>query len=125
MNSSGLAHSEADHNDLPKIAVVGAGISGLTVAWYLERLLPTAQIEVFESATKIGGVIQTTLSDPFLAELGADNFATLIPDALRMVEEMGIRDEFIGPNADHRIAQVVRNGKVFPIPNGFSLEFRR
>ncbi len=106
---------------LRKIAVVGAGISGLTVAWYLERLLPTAQIDVFESADKIGGVIQTSISDPFLAELGADNFATLVPDALRMVEEMGIRDEFIGPNADHRIAQVVRNGKVHPIPNGFSL----
>ena len=115
------AQSLANQDVFPKIAVVGAGISGLTVAWYLERLLPTAQIDVFESADKIGGVIQTNISEPFLAELGADNFATLVPDALRMVEEMGIRDEFIGPNADHRIAQVVRNGKVLPIPNGFSL----
>ena len=105
----------------PKIAVVGAGISGLATAWYLERLLPSAQVDVFESAHQIGGVIQTTYSDPFLTELGADNFATLVPDALRMVEEMGIRDQFIGPKADHRIAQVVRNGKVVPIPNGFSL----
>jgi len=121
MNNPGSTHSDANRSDLPKIAVVGAGISGLTVAWYLERLLPTAQIDVFESAANIGGVIQTMLSDPFLAELGADNFATLVPDALRMVEEMGIRDEFIGPNTDHRIAQVVRNGKVLPIPNGFSL----
>lgn len=115
------AHSEATHGRSRKIAVVGAGISGLTVAWYLERYLPNAQIDVFESAAKIGGVIQTALADPFLAELGADNFATLVPDALQMVQEMGICDEFIGPNADHRIAQVVRNGKVFPIPNGFSL----
>ncbi len=119
--SETLIQSPSNQNVFPKIAVVGAGISGLTVAWYLERLLPTAQIDVFESADKIGGVIQTITSDPFLAELGADNFATLVPDALRMVEEMGIRDEFIGPNADHRIAQVVRNGKVLPIPNGFSL----
>ena len=113
--------SEPPSGDFPKIAIVGAGISGLTVASYLERLLPTAQIDVFESAHQVGGVIQTTVSGPFLAELGADNFATLVPDALRMVEEMGLRDEFIGPNADHRIAQVVRKGKVFPIPNGFSL----
>jgi oxygen-dependent protoporphyrinogen oxidase len=117
--SSGPTVSQ--NTDSTKIAVVGAGISGLTVAWYLQRLLPNAQIDVFESAHQIGGVIQTTIADPFLAELGADNFATLVPDALRMVEEMGIRDEFIGPNADHRIAQVVRNGKVLPIPNGFSL----
>lgn len=113
--------SDTPSGNFSKIAVVGAGISGLTVASYLERLLPTAQIDVFESAHQVGGVIQTTISGPFLAELGADNFATLVPDALKMVEEMGLRDEFIGPNADHRIAQVVRKGKVFPIPNGFSL----
>lgn len=105
----------------PKFAVIGGGISGLSFAWYLERLLPSADVHVFESASKVGGVIQTTLESPFLTELGADNFATLLPDALRMIEEMGIRDEFIGPKADHRIAQVVRNGTVLPIPNGFSL----
>ena len=105
----------------PKFAVIGAGISGLSFAWYLERLLPSAYVQVFESASRVGGVIQTTHASPFLTELGADNFATLVPDALRMIDEMGIRDEFIGPKADHRIAQVVRNGVVVPIPNGFSL----
>ena len=105
----------------PRIAIIGAGISGLSTAWYLEKLLPNAHVDVFESTQQVGGVIQTTYADPFLTELGADNFATLIPDALQMVEEMGIRDQFISPKADHRIAQVVRNGKVVPIPNGFSL----
>ncbi len=105
----------------PRIAVIGAGISGLTTAWYVERFLPSAQVDVFDSASQIGGVIQTSYADPFLTELGADNFATLVPDALQMVDEMGIREEFIGPKPDHRIAQVVRNGKILPIPNGFSL----
>jgi protoporphyrinogen/coproporphyrinogen III oxidase len=105
----------------PKFAVVGAGISGLTTAWYLERLLPHAQVDVYESTHQVGGVIRTSYSDPFLAELGADNFATLVPDALRMVDEMGIREQFIGPKTDNRLAQIVRNGKVLPIPNGFSL----
>ena len=104
-----------------RIAVIGAGVSGLTAAWYLERLLPSAQVDVFESSRQIGGVIQTTYIDPFLVELGADNFATLVPDALQMVDDMGVRDEFIAPKPDHRIAQVVRGGKVLPIPNGFSL----
>lgn len=105
----------------PRFAVVGAGISGLTAAWYLERLVPTAHVDVFESANQVGGVIQTHSSPPFLNELGADNFATLVPDALRMVDEMGIRHEFISPKAENRFAQVVRNGKVVPIPTGFSL----
>jgi protoporphyrinogen/coproporphyrinogen III oxidase len=105
----------------PRLAIVGAGISGLTTAWYLQRLLPNAHVDVFESSDKVGGVIQTHCQPPFLAELGADNFATLVPDALRMVEEMGLRDHFVSPKAEHRIAQVVRNGQVVPIPNGFSL----
>ena len=121
MSLPDLASSACRSADSPRIAVVGAGISGLAVAWYLERLLPNASVHVFESANQVGGVIQTIDSEPFLAELGADNFATLVPDALQMVQEMGLRDEFIGPNADHRIAQVVCKGKVFPIPNGFSL----
>lgn len=107
--------------EIPKFAVVGAGISGLTTAWYLERLLPNAQVDVYEATQQVGGVIRTSYSDPFLAELGADNFATLVPDALRLVEELGIREQFISPKADNRWAQVVRNGKVLPIPNGFSL----
>jgi oxygen-dependent protoporphyrinogen oxidase len=105
----------------PRIAIIGAGISGLTTAWYLQRSLPDAIVHVFDSSDRVGGVIQSVSEQPFLVELGADNFATLVPDALRFVEEMGIRDEFISPRLEHRIAQVVRNGKVVPIPNGFSL----
>jgi len=105
----------------PRFAIVGAGISGLTIAWYLQKLLPNAHVDVFESGRDVGGVIQTTIADSFLVELGADNFATLVPDALQFVSEMGIRDEFIAPKTEHRIAQVVRNGKVIPIPAGFSL----
>lgn len=104
-----------------RIAVVGAGISGLTVAWNLERLLPNAIVDVFESADQVGGVIQTIDAAPILAELGADNFATLVPDAFCMVEEMGLQDQFIRPNSINRKAQVVRGGKLYPIPNGFSL----
>ena len=105
----------------PRIAIVGAGISGLSLAWHLKRLIKDCHVELFEASDRVGGVIQTKPEEPFLAELGADNFATLVPDALRMVEEMGLRSEFFGPKPDHRIAQVVRNGKVLPIPNGFSL----
>ncbi|MEQ1826824.1 MAG: protoporphyrinogen oxidase [Pirellula sp.] len=104
-----------------RIAIIGAGISGLATAWYLQRLLPHASATVFDLNSHVGGVIQTRTESPYLVELGADGFATLVPDALRMVQDMGIRDEFISPKLDHRLAQVVRDGKVVPIPNGFAL----
>lgn len=103
-----------------RIAIVGAGISGLAAAWYLQRGLPGATIELFEASDRVGGVIQT-LSPPHLIEGGADNFATLMPDAWQLVREMGLESEFITPEKNFRIAQVVRAGRLYPIPNGFSL----
>lgn len=105
----------------PRIAVIGAGVSGLATAWYLQKYAPTAEIHVVEASQDVGGVIQTKYQDPYLIELGADNFATLVPDAKEWVEELGLRQEFLSPKSDHRIAQVIRDGKLIPIPNGFSL----
>lgn len=105
---------------MKSIGIVGAGISGATTAWYLSRLLPEARVELFEAAEQVGGVIQTR-NEPYLIEYGADNFATLIPDALQMVRDMGLESEFITPQRDFRIAQVVHRGRLAPIPNGFSL----
>jgi oxygen-dependent protoporphyrinogen oxidase len=121
LSSKDIPPQPARNANIPRIAIVGAGISGLSTAWYLQKLLPNASIHLFEAGDKVGGVIQTVHTDPFLIEKGADNFATLMPDAIQMVDEMGLRDEFIAPKPDHRLAQVVRAGKVVPIPNGFSL----
>lgn len=105
---------------MKRIGIVGAGISGLATAWYVRRMMPEASIELFEASNQIGGVIQT-VTDPYLIECGADNFATLVPDALQLVKEMGLESEFITPQKNFRIAQVVCRGRLVPIPNGFSL----
>jgi oxygen-dependent protoporphyrinogen oxidase len=104
-----------------RIAVVGAGITGLAAAWYLQR--EGREVQVFESLGRIGGVIDTLdpSQAPYLIECGADNFATLLPDAWELVRQMGLESEFISPSKDYRIAQVVRRGRLYPIPNGFSL----
>jgi oxygen-dependent protoporphyrinogen oxidase len=104
-----------------KIAIVGAGVSGLACAWHLESLLPDAVVDVIEATDKVGGVVQTHHEAPYLVELGADNIASLIPDGVALIDKMGIRKEFVSPNPEHRFAQVVRSGKIYPIPNGFSL----
>jgi protoporphyrinogen/coproporphyrinogen III oxidase len=105
---------------MTRIAVVGAGVSGLSAAWFLQRGLPYARVEVIDTNDRVGGVIQT-LHEPHLIECGADNFATLLPDAWQLVQEMGLEAEFITPQKEFRIAQVVRKGHLVPIPNGFSL----
>ena len=108
---------------MKKVAVIGAGITGLATAWYLQQ--DGHQVHVFEGQDRIGGVIDTLsescLGESYLVECGADNFATLMPDAWELVRQMGLESEFITPNQDYRIAQVVCCGRLYPIPNGFSL----
>ncbi len=79
------------------------------------------EMDVLESSHRVWGVIQTHYDAPLLVEMGADNLASLIPYGVNMIKEMGLRDEFISPNPEHRFAQVVRAGRIYPIPNGFSL----
>lgn len=46
------------------IGILGGGISGLSTAWYLSRLLsPSTKITILESSNKLGGLINTKKVD--------------------------------------------------------------
>lgn len=53
----------------PNIAVLGAGLAGLTLAWELEAL--GAQVTVYERDALPGGIIRTETRDGFVMEHGA------------------------------------------------------
>ena len=50
------------------IAVIGSGISGLSVAWHLSK--KGFEVKVFEKEDLPGGNIQTVKKDGFILELG-------------------------------------------------------
>ena len=52
-----------------KIAIIGAGFSGLTLAWALQKR--NIQVDVFEAAEKAGGLLATENS-PMLVESAAN-----------------------------------------------------
>lgn len=104
----------------PRIAVIGGGISGLATALTFAGD-PSVEFELFEAQDRLGGVIESLRDGEYLIEKGADNFATLVPDALELSEEVGIADSLIRPNADDRQAFVLNRQQLCPIPLGFSL----
>ncbi len=56
-----------------KVAIVGAGVSGLAVAWRLEKAgIPAT---VFEKSSKVGGRASTTSADGFVWDDGATSIA--------------------------------------------------
>ncbi len=72
-----------------RIAIVGAGLSGLATAFYLKRALPAADLVVFEAEPRAGGKLQTVEIEGFRFEAGANGFLTNKPDSLRLVEDSG------------------------------------
>ncbi len=104
-----------------KFAVLGGGISGLTAAYRLRTLLPHAHVELFEASDRLGGVLSTQRVGDLLIELGADSFITKQPWAVELCEELGIADELIPTNTQHRRALVWQGDRLHPVPEGFVL----
>jgi len=104
-----------------RIAVVGGGIAGLAAAHRLQELDPAVDVHLFEASSRLGGVLRTSRQDGFLLEEAADNFITTAPGAANLCRRLGMADQLLPTNPDHRGAQVVRRGRLHPIPPGFML----
>ena len=102
-----------------RVAVVGAGTSGLAAAWRLRGRAPEIDLTVFEKSARVGGVIGTRKVGGFLCELSVDNFITTVPYGLDLCRELGFQDELQSTNSRYRRTFVVRNRRLYPLPDGF------
>ncbi|MCF0235106.1 MAG: protoporphyrinogen oxidase, partial [Thermoguttaceae bacterium] len=103
-----------------RVAVLGAGISGLAAAWKIKKMLPDAHVEIWEKSDRVGGVIQTKNIDGFQLELSTDNFITTVPQALELCKELGFSDDDLArTNNSYRRTFVERKGRLYPLPDGF------
>lgn len=63
-----------------RIAVVGAGLSGLSLAFRLQQRLPAAEILLFERDNRLGGTIGTVEENGFRLEIGPNGFLDSKPN---------------------------------------------
>ncbi|NES96615.1 MAG: protoporphyrinogen oxidase [Desertifilum sp. SIO1I2] len=92
--------------------VIGAGISGLSLAFSLQQR--QTQVLVCESQNRIGGNITTGQADGFLWEEGPNSFAPT-PALLRLIVDAGLEKDMI--LADRRLPRFVyRQGRLQAIP---------
>lgn len=104
-----------------RVAVVGGGVSGIAAAFYAAQNPGVGSVRLFESSGRLGGVIETHRDGDYLIEKAADNFATLMPDALELSKAADVDAQLIAPKEDDRRAFVLHKGQLKPIPAGFSL----
>jgi len=82
-----------------KIAIAGAGISGLSAAFYLKQQLSDCSLTIFDSGPRPGGTMQTINVGGFLFEGGGNGFLTNKPDSMQLVRDSGA-EHLLLPSSD-------------------------
>ncbi len=109
-----------------KVAIVGAGVSGLSSAHYLRKLCREGSVPLelvlFESSARPGGVLDTVKTGDMVLELGPDSFITSKPWALDLAKELGLEDSLLEVGYGQRKNTFVyQAGKLWALPEGFFL----
>ena len=105
-----------------KIVVVGAGITGLTVAFTLHesarrRRVPL-DLRVFEAGGLPGGHAQTYQRDGFLIEAGPNGFLNREPHTLALVEALDLTSRLVQARPEAKRRFIVRGGRLCQVPYG-------
>lgn len=103
------------------VVVVGAGLSGLAAAYRLRELSPDVSVSVLEAGVRAGGWVGTDARDGYLIERGADGFLDEKPAARNLARRLGIEDRLVGTEPSPLGSSIVHEGKLTPIPEGFSI----
>lgn len=97
-----------------KIAVLGAGVSGLTAA---RRLTSFGEVTVFEARKRPGGNIRTEEIDGCRVEWGPNGFLDNSPPTLELVAELGLENRLARARSEAARRFIFRQGKLHELPS--------
>ena len=103
----------------PRVAVVGAGITGLTTAFTLSVSRPDVEVIVLEAAPRVGGKILTTPFAGRPVDCAADAFLARVPEARDLCVELGIDGMLTSPAQSSALVWV--DGALRRLPKGLVL----
>src|SRR4030042_6615797 len=73
-----------------KVIIIGGGISGLSLAYFLLEKKPSLDVSIIESEKKAGGKIWTDRVDGFLCEGGGNGFLDNRPKTLELASKLAL-----------------------------------
>ncbi|MBN1339912.1 MAG: FAD-dependent oxidoreductase [Bacteroidales bacterium] len=100
-----------------KTGIVGAGLAGLTCAWYLKKN-GINDITIFESSEKAGGKLKTDRFDGFQLDRGFQVLLPAYPETKKVLDYVNLQLQRF-----HKGSLIYKNGKQIPFygpGNGFT-----
>lgn len=102
---------------MPKTCIIGAGISGLALAWQQKRR--GKDCCVLEAASQVGGAMRTHVDGEHFAEEGPNSIllnSTPIEEFLYSIP--GLPERIVEANPAAQKRYIVRNGRLHAVPSG-------
>lgn len=96
------------------VVIIGAGISGLTAAYWLHR--SGIRVTVLERAATVGGTMRTLHEDGWLIETGPNSALETTPLFAEMFADLGILEERVYADARANRRYILREGRLHTLP---------
>lgn len=99
---------------MKRVAVFGAGVTGLAAAWKLQQL--GLEVEVFDPALVAGGVVRTVEQDGYVMELGPNTVLEKGEALTEWLDGLGLRPEVRHPGSEAKKRFIWHEGRAEEVP---------
>lgn len=104
-----------------KIVILGAGISGLTTAFWFEK--NKHDFVILEKEKQVGGSMQTSRKDGFQIDYGPNSGLETTPLIRQIVDEIGFSNQMIYASESANKRYILRNSQLHALPTSPSAFF--
>lgn len=98
------------------ITIIGAGLTGLTTAYYLRQ--QGKEVQIIEKSNSVGGVIQTHKQNGFVFETGPNTGILKYPEVIELFEALADECSLDVANAAVKRRFILHKGKWQQLPSG-------
>ncbi|MEQ7791310.1 protoporphyrinogen oxidase [Staphylococcus nepalensis] len=99
-----------------RIAIVGAGITGLSSAYFIKKARPDIEVTIYEASNRVGGKIQTYRTEGYTIELGPESYLGRKQIMTDIAKDIGLEEQLVTNKTGQ--SYIYAKNKLYPIPGG-------